>query len=133
MLRIDGRDLPLRPNLGLLAQPFSCIGLPIVTVPVLAPGELPIGVQIVASPWREDLALRAAAHLEYAEVALARRQVEPVGRRRGSALQNPRSRALSNVQPSSLGRASIMPAPFSATPSSARKLHKEAPAVRMTA
>ena len=25
---------------------------------------LPIGVQCVAKPWREDVALRAAAHLE---------------------------------------------------------------------
>jgi aspartyl-tRNA(Asn)/glutamyl-tRNA(Gln) amidotransferase subunit A len=77
-LTIDGRDLPLRPNLGLLAQPFSCIGLPVVTVPVFAPGEPPIGVQIVAPPWREDLALRAAAHLERAEVAVAHRPVELV-------------------------------------------------------
>jgi aspartyl-tRNA(Asn)/glutamyl-tRNA(Gln) amidotransferase subunit A len=77
-LTIDGRDLPLRPNLGLLAQPFSCIGLPVVTVPVFAPGEPPIGVQIVAQPWREDLALRAAAHLERAVVAVAHRPVELV-------------------------------------------------------
>ena len=25
---------------------------------------LPIGIQVVASPWREDVALAAAAHLE---------------------------------------------------------------------
>jgi aspartyl-tRNA(Asn)/glutamyl-tRNA(Gln) amidotransferase subunit A len=47
-------------------------------VPVFAPGEPPIGVQIVAPPWREDLALRAAAHLERAEVAVAHRPVELV-------------------------------------------------------
>ncbi len=63
-IEIGGATLPLRPNLGLLAQPFSCIGLPVVTVPVFEPGALPIGVQIVAPPWREDLALRAAAWLE---------------------------------------------------------------------
>jgi aspartyl-tRNA(Asn)/glutamyl-tRNA(Gln) amidotransferase subunit A len=77
-LTIDGRDLPLRPNLGLLAQPFSCIGLPVVTVPVFAPGEPPIGVQLVAPPWREHLALRAAAHLERASVATAHRPLELV-------------------------------------------------------
>ena len=43
-------SLPLRPNLGLLAQPFSCIGLPVATVPVFAPGAMPIGVQLVAPP-----------------------------------------------------------------------------------
>lgn len=70
-LEIGGRNLPLRPTLGLLAQPFSCIGLPVVTAPVFAPGEPPIGVQIVAPPWREDLALRAAAALAAAGVACA--------------------------------------------------------------
>ena len=56
--------VPLRPCLGLLAQPFSCIGLPVATVPVFAAGALPIGVQIVAPPWREDLCLRVAGDLE---------------------------------------------------------------------
>ncbi len=70
-LEIGGATLPLRPNLGLMAQPFSCVGLPVVTVPVFAPGALPIGVQIIAPPWREALALRAAAELERAGVALA--------------------------------------------------------------
>ncbi|HEY0275498.1 MAG TPA: AtzE family amidohydrolase [Paenirhodobacter sp.] len=81
-LRIAGRDLPLRPNLGLLAQPFSAIGLPVTTVPVAAeqitagsgsPSALPIGVQIIAAPWREDLTLRAARFLETAGIALAGR------------------------------------------------------------
>lgn len=66
MLTVGGREVPLRPNLGLLAQPFSCIGLPVVTVPVFASGELPLGVQLVAPPWKEDVALRAAAQLEAA-------------------------------------------------------------------
>ena len=43
------------------------VGLPVVTVPVW-PGEpgrgLPMGVQVIAAPWREDLALRVAAQLE---------------------------------------------------------------------
>ena len=64
-LDIGGQRLPARPNLGLLAQPVSCIGLPVVTVPVWLPGQsLPIGVQLIAAPWREDLALRVAAELE---------------------------------------------------------------------
>jgi 1-carboxybiuret hydrolase len=59
----DGAEIPLRPNLGVYTQPISFIGLPVVTVPVpLAP--LPIGVQIIAAPWREDVALRIAYALE---------------------------------------------------------------------
>mgnify|MGYP000651640580 CR=1 FL=1 len=68
---LHGREVPLRPNLGILAQPFSCVGLPVVTVPVFPPGEMPIGVQIVAPPWREARALRIAHQLEQAGVACA--------------------------------------------------------------
>ncbi len=67
-LTIDGVEVPARPNIGVLSQPISAIGLPVVTVPVQTPGGLPIGVQIIAPPWREDLALRAAARLERAGV-----------------------------------------------------------------
>jgi Asp-tRNA(Asn)/Glu-tRNA(Gln) amidotransferase A subunit family amidase len=30
---------------------------------------LPIGVQIIAAPWREDIALRIAHHLEKSRIA----------------------------------------------------------------
>ena len=60
---LGGVELPLRPNMGLYTQPISFIGLPVVAVPVpLQP--LPIGVQIIAPPWREDIALRIAHALE---------------------------------------------------------------------
>jgi aspartyl-tRNA(Asn)/glutamyl-tRNA(Gln) amidotransferase subunit A len=56
-------ELPVRANLGLYTQPISFIGLPVVAVPVpLHP--LPIAVQIIAAPWREDVALRVACALE---------------------------------------------------------------------
>ncbi len=42
-----------------------------VTVPVFAPGTLPIGIQIVAPPWHEARCLRAAAALEAAGAAVA--------------------------------------------------------------
>jgi 1-carboxybiuret hydrolase len=62
---IDGRRLPARPSLGLLTQPVSCIGLPVCAAPVWGLHErLPIGVQIIAAPWREDHALRVAHALE---------------------------------------------------------------------
>lgn len=68
-LELSGRRLPLRPSLGVLTQPISCIGLPVMTVPVAGVSVLPIGVQLIAAPWREDLCLRAAAHLERTGVA----------------------------------------------------------------
>jgi AtzE family amidohydrolase len=65
-------ELPVRANLGLYTQPISFIGLPVVAVPVpLAP--LPIAVQIIAAPWREDVALRIAHALESLGVAAAPR------------------------------------------------------------
>lgn len=62
---LDGAELPVRANLGLYTQPISFIGLPVCTVPVWGEGEsLPIGVQIIAPSWREDVCLRVAAELE---------------------------------------------------------------------
>jgi AtzE family amidohydrolase len=63
-MTLDGMEMPTRPNIGLFTQPISCAGLPVVCVPAAGPGELPIGVQLVAAPWREDLCLRAARFLE---------------------------------------------------------------------
>lgn len=60
---LEGVELPVRANIGIHTQPISFIGLPVVAVPVpLEP--LPIGVQIIAAPWREDIALRVAHALE---------------------------------------------------------------------
>ena len=67
----SGETVPLRPNLGIFTQPISAIGLPVAAVPVFGEG-LPIGVQVIAAPWREDLCLRAAFALEQAGVCVAR-------------------------------------------------------------
>ncbi len=74
-LQIGPQRLPARASMGLLTQPVSCIGLPVATVPVWgcdpeAP-QLPIGVQVIAAPWREDLVLRVARALEAAGVVSA--------------------------------------------------------------
>ena len=70
MFTLDGVELPVRPNIGIHTQPISFIGLPVVAVPIpLDP--MPIGVQIIAAPWREDIALRAAYELEKMGVASA--------------------------------------------------------------
>lgn len=67
---LDGLEMAVRPNIGVHTQPISFIGLPVVAVPVpLEP--MPIGVQIIAAPWREDIALRVAYALERAGVVSA--------------------------------------------------------------
>jgi Asp-tRNA(Asn)/Glu-tRNA(Gln) amidotransferase A subunit family amidase len=72
MLEADGASVPLRPNLGVYTQPISCIGLPVLAVPVQnAAGALPIGVQLIAAPWAEATLFRAAAHLEREGVCAA--------------------------------------------------------------
>ena len=68
---LDGVELPVRANLGIFTQPISFIGLPVVAVPVT--GALPVAVQVIAAPWREDVALRIARHLEATGVAVAQR------------------------------------------------------------
>ena len=66
---LDGVELPIRPNMGIFTQPLSFIGLPVVTVPTWTDRGLPIGVQIIAAPGREDVALRIAWQVERAGVA----------------------------------------------------------------
>jgi len=67
-IEVEGYAVPARPNIGLLAQPLSFVGVPIVSVPIM--GErLPIGVQLIAPPWAEARALQAAAHLERLGIA----------------------------------------------------------------
>jgi AtzE family amidohydrolase len=78
-LLINGRSIPTKAGLGVLTQPISCVGLPVCTVPVW-PGEgdsaeeraLPVGVQLIAAPWREGLCLAAARTLEQAGIAAVR-------------------------------------------------------------
>lgn len=78
-IELDGVTLPARPNIGIFAQPISFIGLPVVAVPVWLPGAaLPIGVQVIAPAWREDLALCVAETLHAAGATAA-----PVAGREG--------------------------------------------------
>ena len=63
-MRLGGAEVAVRPNLGVFTQPLSFIGLPICVVPVQRAGSLPIGVQLIAAPWREADVLRVAHALE---------------------------------------------------------------------
>ena len=68
---LDGIAVPARASIGLFTQPISFIGLPVVAVPVWIDAGLPLGVQVIAAPWREGDALRIARALERVGVAKA--------------------------------------------------------------
>jgi AtzE family amidohydrolase len=85
-LDINGTRHPSRPAMGLLTQPVSCAGCPVVAAPVWPEGTggMPIGVQLIAAPWREDLALRAGYVLQESGIArLSPRAPTPTLPRRG--------------------------------------------------
>jgi len=66
---IRGNRVPVRTAAGLLVAPFSPAGVPIISAPVGSVGGLPVGIQIIAPPWREDLCFRVARALEKAGVS----------------------------------------------------------------
>jgi AtzE family amidohydrolase len=70
-MMLDGVEVLTRPNLGVYTQPLSFIGLPILSVPITRPGALPLGVQVIAAPFREAHVLRVGALLEAKGVAAA--------------------------------------------------------------
>jgi 1-carboxybiuret hydrolase len=69
---LDGVTMPVRPNIGIFTQPISFIGLPVVAVPIWLDAGLPLGVQVIAAPWKEAHALRVARALEQLGIAEAR-------------------------------------------------------------
>jgi 1-carboxybiuret hydrolase len=70
-MTLDGVEMPVRPNLGLFTQPISLAGLPVVAVPLHRPGEMPIAVQLIGTPWTEATLLRVARTLEKTGVCTA--------------------------------------------------------------
>ncbi|MCL6744142.1 AtzE family amidohydrolase [Kosakonia sp. R1.Fl] len=65
-MHINGVDLPIKASMGMLTQPISFLGLPVVTVALKTACGLPIGVQIIGAPWQEARCLQAAWRLEQA-------------------------------------------------------------------
>ncbi len=70
-LDINGTQQPCRAAMGLLTQPISFAGCPVVTAPMWPSSThgMPLGVQVIAAPWREDLAFAVARQLSDAGVA----------------------------------------------------------------
>jgi aspartyl-tRNA(Asn)/glutamyl-tRNA(Gln) amidotransferase subunit A len=63
-IEIDGQPVSARANLGLFTQPLGLAGCPVLAVPLWRPGQLPLGVQLVAAPGREDRLFAVARQLE---------------------------------------------------------------------
>jgi AtzE family amidohydrolase len=63
-MKLGDETVLIRPHLGFYTQPLSFIGLPVLSVPVHLPGELPVGVQLIARPNDEVTIFKATAALE---------------------------------------------------------------------
>jgi amidase/aspartyl-tRNA(Asn)/glutamyl-tRNA(Gln) amidotransferase subunit A len=65
-IEVNGTRHPSRAALGLLTQPISFAGCPVAVAPMwpAGTGGMPIGVQLIAAPWKEELCLRAAQALQ---------------------------------------------------------------------
>lgn len=63
-MELDGQTVPIRPHLGYYTQPLSFIGLPVLSVPIFLPGQLPVGIQLIARPYDENTIFKAAVALE---------------------------------------------------------------------
>jgi AtzE family amidohydrolase len=69
-MELDEQRVSAAGHLGVFTQPLSFAGLPVLAAPVNEAGRLPLGVQIVAAPWREDIVFRVAAIAEEIGVLL---------------------------------------------------------------
>jgi len=63
-IMIDGALSPARPNLGIHTQPITFTALPSLAVPLLRPGLLPLGLQLIGKPGGASALLRLAGELE---------------------------------------------------------------------
>ncbi|WP_404338571.1 AtzE family amidohydrolase [Sphingomonas sp. MMS12-HWE2-04] len=66
MIDIDGARVPARAHLGIHTQPISFIGLPVIAAPMLRPGKLPLGIQLIGRPGAEATLFAIAETLEAA-------------------------------------------------------------------
>ena len=68
VMRLGGIEVAARANLGMLAQPISLTGFPVLTAPLLRVGQLPLGIQLIAAPGCEAALFAAARRLEEAGI-----------------------------------------------------------------
>jgi Asp-tRNA(Asn)/Glu-tRNA(Gln) amidotransferase A subunit family amidase len=70
-LTVQGQEWPTGPMLGWFTQPLAGTDCPVLTVPVAGAAKLPIGIQLLAAPDREEILFDVAARLESLGVAAA--------------------------------------------------------------
>lgn len=63
-IMIDGAPSPARRDLGIHTQPISFLGPPALAIPLLRPGRLPLGLQLIGRRGGEPTLFRFAAMLE---------------------------------------------------------------------
>ena len=61
---IDRVEVEVRANVGVFTQPITLAGVPVVSVPVVERGGLPVGVQLIGRPGAENALLALAESLE---------------------------------------------------------------------
>lgn len=66
---VRNTKLPARAAAGILAAPLSLVGVPVLCAPVGLLHDMPVGLQIIAAPWREDFCFRVARALERMGIA----------------------------------------------------------------
>jgi Asp-tRNA(Asn)/Glu-tRNA(Gln) amidotransferase A subunit family amidase len=57
---VNGERLEAATHLGMLTQPSSFAGLPVVSAPIFIGAGLPVGVQRIGAPWHEVRCFQAA-------------------------------------------------------------------------
>lgn len=74
---VDGDTVPTQAYLGCFTQPLSFVGLPVIAAPAgRGGGGMPLGVQLIAAPYRETVLVKVAAELERAGLSVV---VGPAG------------------------------------------------------
>ncbi|WP_298289936.1 AtzE family amidohydrolase [Novosphingobium sp.] len=64
-IMIDGALSPARADLGIHTQPITFTALPALAVPLLRPGQLPLGLQLIGKSGGEGAMLALAAQIEH--------------------------------------------------------------------
>lgn len=75
-IAVRNHELELAKHLGMLTQPVSFAGLPVVTAPVLRDGHMPFGVQIIGAPFDEAACFAAARRIEQGLTHTSRTSIE---------------------------------------------------------
>lgn len=75
-IAVRNHELEPAKHLGMLTQPVSFAGLPVVTAPVLRDGHMPVGVQIIGAQFDEAACFAAARRIEQGLMHISRTSIE---------------------------------------------------------